>query len=443
MSSVRKQGTSARGKPSSAFTSGSSARPTSSCSARPKSSTSGPGRPTSSTSPRPKSRGGGSRPQTSRAFGINSSSSRPGSSPRKTDKKHGGQTKQVPQKSLMEIVRKRFTEDVFQSAAKAYPGWKVLIIDEPGMKVVSATIGMYDIMKQQVSVVEALGKKRAPMKDMSAIYVLAPTEFSVLKLLDDYADKSKILYGPAVFVYFLSPIARHLMDQIKQCKQLVKRLKAVAVVNVDFLMREQRAFELDINSPFASLYLRCSVEEEIVDKLVTLCATMNEYPYIRYKHNSNVCSSIASTFKLKMDDYVASNPEWWYNGSGKCPQRNAERDRSTLLLLDRSSDGLTPLMHDFNYQAMVNDLLSIEGDKITYKAESPDNPSIKVNKDVLLNDKDKLWVEMRGKHIAQVILVLSGRIQEVMNSSTNSAVRKEKGSNMSLSQLASALKELP
>ena len=328
----------------------------------------------------------------------------------------------------------------------AHPGWKVLIVDEPGMKVISAAVGMYDIMEQQVSIVESLERKRAPFKDMAAIYILAPTNDSVQKLLDDYADKTKILYGPAVFLYFLGPIPKQLMHQIKQCKQLVKRLKAVAEVNVDFLMREQRSFVLDMNDPFASLIRgggMSPTEMKMAEKLVTLCATLNEYPYIRFKQKSKVCSSLADLFKMKMDEYVGSNPAWWYHGSGNCPAKNSERDRSTLLLLDRSSDCLTPLMHDFTYQSMVNDLLTIEGDKITYKAESQENPSIKEDKDVLLNDKDKLWVEMRGNHIAQVIEVLSGRIQDVVNSSTNSALRKKSGSNMSLSQLASAMKELP
>lgn len=330
--------------------------------------------------------------------------------------------------------------------AGAHPGWKVLIVDEPGMKVISAAVGMYDIMEQQVSIVESLEKKRAPFKDMAAIYVLAPTRESVQRLLDDYADKNRILYGPAVFVFFLGPIPTKVLDQIKQCKQLIKRLKALSEINVDFLVREQRAFVLDMNAPFSSFYLRSGmtpVEMNLAVKLVTLCATLNEYPYIRYKQSSGICSSLASVFKLKMDEFVSSNPTWWYHGSGKGPKAHAERERATFLLLDRSSDCLTPLMHDFTYQAMVHDLLSIEGDKITYKAESQDNPSITEDKDVLLNEKDKLWVEMRGGHIAQVIEVLSGRIQEVVNSSTSGAVRKGNGSNMSLSQLASALKELP
>jgi len=341
----------------------------------------------------------------------------------------------------MELVHKRFVDDVFMSAARVHPGWKILIVDEPGMKVISAAVGMYDIMEQQVSIVESLEKKRAPFKDMAAIYVLAPSDDSVRRLLDDFADKSKVLYGRAVFLYFLGPVPKRLMNELKQCKQLVKRLKAVAEVNIDFLIKEDRAFELDLNKPFASLYRGNSVELKAAEKLVTLCATLNEYPYIRYSQKSRVCSKLASIFKGKMNEFVESNPAWWYHGSGNCP--SIERDRSTVLLLDRSSDCLTPLMHDFTYQAMVNDLLNVIGDKITYKAESQQDARKKEDKDVLLNDKDKLWVEMRGDHIAKVIEVLSGRIQEVVNSSTSNVSQKDKGSNMSLAQLASALKELP
>lgn len=311
------------------------------------------------------------------------------------------------------------------------------------MKVISAAVGMYDIMEHKVSVVESLDKKRAPYKDFAAIYLLSPSDASIRGLLDDFADKSKVLYGRSVFVYFLGPVPKRLMNELKQCKQLVKRLKALAEVNINFLIKEDRAFTLDINDPFSALYRGNALEMQAAEKLVTVCATLNEYPHIRYSQNSRTCNSLARIFNMKMDQFVGSNPSWWYHGSGNCPFNGVERDRSTVLLLDRCSDCLTPLMHDFTYQAMVNDLLNVFGDKITYRAESQENPKKKEDKDVLLNDKDKLWVEMRGEHIAKVIEVLSGRIQEVVNSSTSNVTRKSSGSNMSLSQLASALKELP
>ncbi len=332
--------------------------------------------------------------------------------------------------------------------AGADPGWKILIVDDISMKVISAAVGMYDIMERKITLVESLEKKRAPFKDMGAIYILAPTADSVRLLLEDFSDKTKILYGPNIFVYFLGPIPSQLLSQIKQCKQLIKRLKALSEINVDFLVKEQRAFTLDLSIPFSEYFLgssRAPAEVPLAEKLVTICATMNEYPYIRYRQTSGICSRLATLFKMKMDDFVGANPTWWYHGSGKSGNASQERERSTFLLLDRTSDCLTPLMHDFTYQAMVQDLLTIEGDKITYGAEAPDDPSKKEDKDVLLNEKDKLWVELRGKHIAQVIEILSGRINEICKSSTSSAFSGGGGGdgNMSLSQLASALKALP
>lgn len=316
------------------------------------------------------------------------------------------------------------------------------------MKVISAAVGMYDIMERKITLVESLEKKRAPFKDMGAVYILSPTKDSVKRLLEDFADKTKILYGPNIFVFFLGPIPQQLLAQIKQCKQLIKRLKALSEINVDFLVKEQRAFTLDVPIPFSGFFLRSGgsgpAEVPVADKLVSICATLNEYPYIRYRQTSGICSSVATLFKMKMDEFVASNPTWWYHGSGKADISIQERERSTLLLLDRASDCLTPLMHDFTYQAMVHDLLKMEGDKITYGAESAEDPAKTEDKDVLLNEKDALWVELRGKHIAQVIEILSGRINEIVKSSTSSAFSgSEEGGNMSLSQLASALKALP
>ena len=63
-----------------------------------------------------------------------------------------------------------------------------------------------------------------------------------------------------------------------------------------------------------------------------------------------------------MNEFVGSNSEWWYNGDGL--HQNTER--STLLLLDRKEDCLSPLIHEFTYEAMVNDLLPIDDDRITY-----------------------------------------------------------------------------
>jgi len=143
-----------------------------------------------------------------------------------------------------------------------------------------------------------------------------------------------------------------------------------------------------------------------------------------------------------MNKFVGASSDWWYH----CDANHTLRDRSTLLILDRTEDTLSPLMHEFTYQAMVNDLLRIKDDRITYKADSLGEDGVtesKTDKEVLLNDNDEVWVELRGKHIADVIQTLSTRIRDVVNSNSGTVYAKDSGKNMSLDQMASALKSLP
>lgn len=302
---------------------------------------------------------------------------------------------------------------------------------------------MYDIMEKKITLVESLDKKRAPFPDMGAVYLVEPSQESVSKILQDFTEKP--LYGNAVFLYFLGRLPDELLNQIKQCRPLLRRVKCLSEINVDFLAKEERAFTLDMRESFKSFYLRndaTPAERIIADKLVTVCATLNEYPHIRFRQSSAVCSSLSAIFHLKMDAFVASNPSWWYHGG---PQKSqaARRERGTLLLLDRADDCLTPIMHDFHYQSMVRDLLTMEGDRITFQNDKSDGTAQTEAKDALLDEKDSVWVDLRGKHIAAVIENLSARIREIMNSSSGNAFGGKKSGNMSLSEMASALKALP
>jgi syntaxin-binding protein 1 len=85
----------------------------------------------------------------------------------------------------------------------------------------------------------------------------------------------------------------------------------------------------------------------------------------------------------------------------------------------------------------------MKDDQITYSADKEGGG--KQDKDVLLNEKDEIWVELRGQHIAAVIQTLSARIRDVVNSKTGSALNQtdSSGKPISMSQMASALKALP
>lgn len=72
-------------------------------------------------------------------------------------------------------------------------------------------------------------------------------------------------------------------------------------------------------------------------------------------------------------------------------------------------DLMAPLVHEFTYQAMAHDLLPIkDGDKVTYHTTiNPGTPEAE-EKDMELNEKDKIWVDSRHYHMKDTIDKLMG-----------------------------------
>jgi hypothetical protein len=338
---------------------------------------------------------------------------------------------------MRETIQNRILNEIIGCT----PQWKVLILDEDvSTRVISSSLTMYDIMEQRVSLVESLGKKRSAFPDMEAVYFCAPTHENVTLIVEDFKEGSPKYSN--VHLFFTQALPDEIFDLLKTSPSLLARIKTLKELYLEFMAMEANTFHLDLKSSLVTLFTRGqapalqSYITKIIKKLSTLCVSLNEYPCIRYQGNSAVASAIANGINDFLKSFKKKNPRITFNGD----DAHDDRERAQLLILDRSFDALSPLMHEYTYQAMVYDMLPIENDnQITYKAKT----GAKVdNKIALLKDDDTMWVEYRHNHIASVIDSLRTRMQDIQQNNATAQVSKNNhgGANVDISKMAEAVK---
>lgn len=90
---------------------------------------------------------------------------------------------------------------------------------------------------------------------------------------------------------------------------------------------------------------------------------MMEKPYIQYQADSILCEEVALNVFKKLE-YLYN-----YSSNSQVPFRE---ERATLLILDRTFDMISPLVHDYNYQSVAYDFLDIPEDGCLDKILPPE-----------------------------------------------------------------------
>lgn len=174
---------------------------------------------------------------------------------------------------------------------------------------------------------------------------------------------------------------------------------------------------------------------------MSVCVSLGEYPIIRFYnprspiHEASVlCSHLARYVQEEIDMYAQCNENF-------PPPSN--RPRGALYIVDRSMDLIAPFLHEFTYQAMAHDLLSLnEGDKVTYKAVINEGRVDEEEKEMELHENDRIWVENRHRHMKDTIEKIMGEFQKFIDQNPQ-FTNTENGATSKLSAIKDMLAGLP
>ncbi|KAK6025706.1 Sec1 family protein [Ostertagia ostertagi] len=239
-------------------------------------------------------------------------------------------------------------------------GWNALVVDRLAMRMLSACCKMHNIMEDGITIVEDLAKRREPLPSLEAIYLIAPTKESIDRLIADYTVRNQY---KCAHVFFTEACTDTLFSELSRICSLLTIVYTLDSPDTYFLYyNAQKQGGLTSNL------------ERIAEQLATVCATLGEYPSLRYRADFERNMELGHLVEQKLDAYKADDPTM---GEG------ADKARSQLIII------VTPLLHELTLQAICYDLLGIEND-------------------VLLDENDDLWVDTRHKHIAVVSQEKSG-----------------------------------
>jgi hypothetical protein len=263
--------------------------------------------------------------------------------------------------------------------------WKVLVFDSHGRDIISSVLRVNDLFKNGVTVHMLISAERYPIPDVPAIYFVTPTAENIQIIAKDLANG---LYE-STYLNFTSPISRDLLEDLaNRTMHTSSKITQVYDQYLNFIVSEPNIYSLGmprvyskLNNPKISEDEIQALVHDIVNGLFSVVLTSGSIPIIR-STRGNAAEMVAQKLDEKLRNHVLNTR------GGNYRSAMDTGSRPVLIILDRNVDLVSMLAHSWTYESLVNDVCSLNKNRITVESVEDGNTT---RKSYDLDPTDFFW----------------------------------------------------
>lgn len=231
-------------------------------------------------------------------------------------------------------------------------------------------------MRQQgITLNLPLEDARGKIPGIEAIYLLGDDKQSLERFLKDAEEK---LYSK-LHLNFCSYI---LDDSLKELARLSLERNCVSSIStitdryLHFVTISPTTFSLNIGDGFRTYYGNTSegvsnlLDLKVVDRLMSVMMTLGTIPFVLVPSSNTPAKSIGIKLAECFSRLIQSKANKNYSASGNMMSTLNGNNRSTLIILDRSVDLTSMIIHSWIYEPLIHDIFGIQLNKVVIQKDT-------------------------------------------------------------------------
>lgn len=322
----------------------------------------------------------------------------------------------LPSNSLLKKTKDIISLKIFKEILKSLKDKYILIVDKRGSYFLNNFFTLTEIIDMGIISIESIYFERKPYPNNEAIYIISGCEESINNISNDFIKEKNRLYK-ACHIFTLDAINDDLINLILQKEQnnFYKYIKTLKQIMINFIPIDKNTFSFGNDNNFNCFYNLYDNEknkittEITIDKLVSVCESLDNYPNIAYFSPDKYCKLIAEKVNTELKQYFTKKKNLKKNG--------------ILLITTRYIDFLAPIQFGLIFQHTILESLKKKDDKYinkasyTYKIKENDK-EVEKGKEIILNYKNEVYNKYKNMPIDEVLQKGDEELKAFLNSDT-------------------------